>query len=70
MLGRGHATSLLQWHRHLPQLREVLQKAEFVSLDLEMTGIFLVFFKGQADHTAHPKMQIHFQRQHATGIGC
>lgn len=42
MLGSGHATSLLRWRRHLPQLREVLQKAEFVSLDLEMTGMRLL----------------------------
>ncbi|KAL8272691.1 hypothetical protein Esti_003395 [Eimeria stiedai] len=39
MLLGGHATSLLRWHRHLPQLREVLRKAEFVALDLELTGL-------------------------------
>ncbi|KAL8450794.1 hypothetical protein Emag_003082 [Eimeria magna] len=39
MLLGGHATSLLKWHRHLPQLREVLRKAEFVALDLELTGL-------------------------------
>ncbi|XP_026193338.1 poly(A)-specific ribonuclease PARN [Cyclospora cayetanensis] len=35
----GHTTSLLRWQHHLPQLREVLRKAEFVSLDLELTGL-------------------------------
>ncbi|KAL8454569.1 hypothetical protein Emed_000290 [Eimeria media] len=39
MLLGSHATSLLKWHRHLPQLREVLRKAEFVALDLELTGL-------------------------------
>ncbi|CDJ66312.1 hypothetical protein ENH_00018410, partial [Eimeria necatrix] len=37
MVTTGHTTSSLLWGRHLQQLREVLRKAEFVSLDLELT---------------------------------
>ncbi|KAL8431395.1 hypothetical protein Efla_001750 [Eimeria flavescens] len=39
MLLSGHATSLNRWCRHLPQLCDFLRKAEFVSLDLELTGL-------------------------------
>lgn len=39
MLSSGHATSLLRWQRHVRQLRDVLRKADFVSLDLELTGL-------------------------------
>lgn len=39
MLSSGHATSLLRWQRHARQLRDVLRKADFVSLDLELTGL-------------------------------
>lgn len=68
MLFSGHTTSLLRWQRHLPQLREVLRKAEFVSLDLELTGNFFPFLIPVCHNPSNQELQRQTQSPPTVGM--